>query len=349
MLRYLFAGLIDEEIKRDEAYRSQLLETRQSTGIFRLNAPQHGELPPTDTVGWPKQNDDDESAITPRPVNGLHPMTPGMAIGVATPGPGALNATTGQGNLPSTAEEGTDLKKTGTNDARNSGDYFSNTNSSQPNTATNGKATDEASDGQPEGPQSPTEPEKDSKSRSLFGKKNFRMKMPNMKLGRTSVEAKPIVAEEPTKEAESDKSSEKEEKVVEDNFYGIIQKIRNDYDENLLSHPDKPLASGVTPSLSNETPVLRPPSFTTIIIQEDAPEAGGVADLYRGSVSCVGQDADLIEKSAPMWLGDLLLRVYSLHRLLFVVCSCSNRIKYHSKILLRYHSSFNHSKTYSQA
>ena len=146
----------------------------------------------------------------------------------------------------------------------------------------------------------------DPKSGSLFGKK-FRMNFPK-KLGRTSVEVnKPVVAEE--KAEDSDKSSEKEDKIVEDNFYGVIQKIRNEYEEVLQHNPEHSLNPGINPSLPNETPVLKLPPFTTIIIQEDRPEAGGVEDLYRGTIRSVGQDASIIEKVAPMWLGDLVLRV----------------------------------------
>jgi WD repeat-containing protein 48 len=58
-----------------------------------------------------------------------------------------------------------------------------------------------------------------------------------------------------------------------------------------------------------ETPVLTLPPHTTVIIQEDNPESGGLADQYRGEISELGDDADTLEKIAPMWLGDLLLKV----------------------------------------
>lgn len=121
------------------------------------------------------------------------------------------------------------------------------------------------------------------------------------------MEAKAPIVDD--KSEESDKSSEKEDKVVEDNFFGTIQKIRNEYEEILQGHLREPLASAIVTSLPNETPVLKPPPLTTIIIQEDNPDSGGVADIYRGTVNCVGYDADLIEKKAPMWLGELLLKV----------------------------------------
>jgi len=87
---------------------------------------------------------------------------------------------------------------------------------------------------------------------------------------------------------------------------GTAQKIRNEYEKALLENPDQLVESGITPSLSNETPVLKPPPMTTVIIQEET--SGGSADLYRGTVATVGEDASLIEERAPMWLGDLLLR-----------------------------------------
>ena len=80
-----------------------------------------------------------------------------------------------------------------------------------------------------------------------------------------------------------------------------------DYDKYLQDHPNEPVESLIAPSLPNETPVLKPPPLTTVIIQEET--SGGSADLYRGTVGTVGEDVDLIEERAPMWLGDLLLRV----------------------------------------
>ena len=304
VLRYLFAALIDEEIKRDESYRRQIQNTQHSSS-HKGNSLHLGELPKNPMPGWPSQEDFD-SAITPRPTNGFHATTPGLSIAIATPGLSTINNAAGaaQNAHPSTVEEN-ELKKIQTNTSPSTGDYFSNPPPPIPPQPSSSKSADGSSDSQPDAPQSPTEPEKDAKSSSLFGKK-FRMNFPK-KLGRPSTEAKPTIVDD--KSEESDKSSEKEDRVVEDNFYGIIQKIRNDYDDALAIQPDEPLQPGITPSLPSETPVLKPPAFTTIIIQEDSMDSGGLADLYRGTVRCVGQDADLIEKAAPMWLGDLLLRV----------------------------------------
>lgn len=313
VLRYLFANLIDEEIKRDEICRSNLVAgPRESSSIRRPNAPLSIQLPTSHLIDGGNQNNGDDSLITPRPSNGQSypPVTSGLAIGVATPGaiPNTHAATT-PANLAFTVGEGVKSEKRSSivGGSRTSADYFSSNAPPPPQPpAVNGKLDDKTSDGATEATlQSPVEPEKDAKSGSLFGKK-FRMNFPK-KLGRSSVEVKPAVVDDLSEE--SDKWSEKEGKVVEDNFSGVLQKIRYEYDEQLHVHSSVPLASAISPSLPNETPVLNPPLFTSIIIQEDRPGSGGVVDLYRGTVSSVGQDATAIEKAAPMWLGELLLRV----------------------------------------
>jgi WD repeat-containing protein 48 len=150
------------------------------------------------------------------------------------------------------------------------------------------------------------EPEKEEKTKrsgSRFGKK-FQMTFPK-KLGRTSTETKPAAEE---KAEESDKSSEKE-KVYDDNFGGVGDKMRSDYERYQTAHPSQPLQTLITPSQENETPTLNIPANTAIIIQEDSPESAVAADIYRGTVGTVGQDVDELGKVAPKWLADLLLRV----------------------------------------
>jgi len=97
-------------------------------------------------------------------------------------------------------------------------------------------------------------------------------------------------------------------KIFEDNLLGVIEKIRQDYEEHVRNDPDQPLSVGITPSLPVETPVLSLPPSTMVIIQEDNPESGGVADLYRGAINTLGKDVELVEKVAPIWLGELLLK-----------------------------------------
>ena len=317
MLRYLFALLIEEEIKRDERYLDELTQkARRSKRLSRENAPAALQLPAPDPAGWHHNRDDNDSSKTQRTTNGhVYPSTPGLSIAVVTPGISAINHGIHSPNhLPSTAEELTEVEK---RQSRQSGDYFSSSpppQHQQENDITNPSEAAHLESAAQVPVQTATEADKSEKpketketkeSGSKFGMK-FRMKFPK-KLERTSVEVKPVVVERTSEE--SDKSSEKEEKVIEDNFLGIIQKMRYDYEAQLHHTPHEPLQSSIAPSPPNETPILKPLPFTSVIIQEDQPDSGGVADLYRGTVASVGQDTDMIEKTAPMWLGDLLLRV----------------------------------------
>ena len=170
-------------------------------------------------------------------------------------------------------------------------------------------------------PASPTVEDKEEKKKSgIFGKK-FNL---SKTLGRKSADVKQLTSapttDETKSEVASDKSSEKdsEPQVIEDNFYGVVQRIRHDYKELSTAHPDQPLNMGIAPSLPIETPVLKPPPHTLVIIQEDDPDSGGVADSYRGEIGNLGREADVLEKIAPMWLGDLLLKVSGVHSFLIL-------------------------------
>jgi WD repeat-containing protein 48 len=123
---------------------------------------------------------------------------------------------------------------------------------------------------------------------------------------------KPIVSDEKVDESDASNVTDNQDgghTLMEDSLYGLVQTIRNSYVRQLRDSPSVPLAIGIVPSLPSETPVLKLPANTTVIIQEDRPDTGGVADLYRGTVACVGKDVDIIEKAAPRWLGNLLLWV----------------------------------------
>ncbi|GAW14777.1 hypothetical protein ANO14919_041800 [Xylariales sp. No.14919] len=282
ILRYLFSRLIDEEIKRDEAHRHKLNESVEK----RLAATR------IDLPGSPIINSQ---------------ATPGLGIGIATPAVHLQSVLEKVGTPPSTVE------KRSSQTSRQSGeDYFSSGISSadapykvvttpataEPPAAEAPKSPAETKDKDKDGPKSPSTP---------FGKK-FRMGMSfgSKKTGRsasTNTE-KPIVVEEKPEENKSESSSN-HEKEVDDNFRGTIQKIHNDYEKQLLENPDKVIETKITPSLPNETPVLKLPSGTKVIIQEET--SGGSADLYRGTVMTVGIDADIIEEKAPMWLGEVIL------------------------------------------
>lgn len=318
ILRYLFANLIEEEVKRDEIYRDNLLATAENPGrLRRNNAPTVLHLPALRAQRPVDGDADDGFAITPRAINGLvhNATTPGLTIGVATPFPGGPNSTISASNtLAKTSEDGSILEKKALhaiqprNSTEKSEDYFSTMPLPQsPSEIAKGPTTpgDNSLDAATHSPVDTEREEKPKEGSSLFGKK-FRMNFPK-KLGRTSVDAKPLVVDE--KSEGSEKSEDREEKLVQDSFFGAIQKIRHDYDEHQQVNTTQPLPLGITPSTPSETPELILPPYTSVIIQEDRPDSGGVADLYRGTVSSVGRDADFIEQTGPMWLGDLLLRV----------------------------------------
>lgn len=268
-------------------------------------APMSIQMPASNMTGWQESV---SAATTPRANGNSFPlMTPGMGIAVMTPPPNS--------HLPGVPEDGAPLTKriSSNSQTRSTGerslDYFSNT--SAPSESNGRPPTTPGAIQDDRVPKLPIDAEKATngkESGTLFGKK-FRMGMSfsSKKLGRSaSVTAeKPVVADENSEDSPSD--SESKEKEVDDNLYGVIQKIRHEYGKSVLADPSRTLESGITPSLPSETPVLKPSPLITVIIQEET--SGGSADLYRGTVGTVGQDARLIEQHAPMWLGELLLRV----------------------------------------
>lgn len=270
-------------------------------------------MPNPNPTPWQNHLSEEDSLITPRASNGnnVPAVTPGLNIGIATPHPGLfMNGASGATNEPSSLEKTSSNNSNSRSSTEKPKDYFSANpiahvscdQSARPSTP--GEDSSEAGTLSPVDGDKADKEDKPKEGTTLFGKR-FRMNFP--KLSRTSVEAKPPAVDE--KAEESDKSEEKEERLIEDNFLGTIQTLRYEYEEFLYANPSQPLPPGVYPSSRNETPLLEPPPQTTIIIQEDRPDSGGVTDLYRGTVRSVGHDADLIERSGPMWLGDLLLRV----------------------------------------
>lgn len=316
ILRYLFANLIDEEIKRDEEHRQKLNETVEKRRVAgRANAPTSIAIPDSSMASW----EGSDQVTTPR-ANGAQftPTTPGMAIGLATPGA----APSGLPGVPEGAAVGSPLSpsdKRTPNTAQASGDndYFTSaigpvggdkpvtpaTPAPEPEkTPTVDTSADKAKEKEKEKEKAADT----SKSPGAFGKK-FRMSFGTKKLGRSASQAtaeKPVVVDE--KAEESEESSSNHEKEVDDSFHGVIQKIHQEYEKRLAEAPDTPVETLVTPSLPSDTPVLKLPPSTKVIIQEET--SGGSANIYQGTVATVGQDADLIEQKAPMWLGDVLLQ-----------------------------------------
>lgn len=315
VLRYLFANVIDEQIKRDEAHRQKLNETvEKRQAAIRANPPTSIELPApgTDFEG-------SEGVTTPR-ANGHLATTPGMAIGMATPGASRL------ADVPEgTATPQSPLEKRSSHAGRPSGDdYFSSafgiegskpaatpaTPAEQTNTEVKSPAPDAGKDKEKEKEKEKEKDATNGKSPSTaFGKK-FRMGMGmsfgTKKIGRSASSTnaeKPAVVEEKAEDSESSSTHEKE---VDDSFFGVIQKIRNDYDKQLGEAPEQFVETKVTPSLPNDTPVLKLSPSTKVFIQEET--SGGSANLYQGTVESAGRDTDLIEQRGPMWLGDVLLQ-----------------------------------------
>ncbi|KAM0815015.1 putative WD domain-containing protein [Seiridium cardinale] len=306
VLRYLFAKLLDEEIKKDEAYRQKLNEhVGKRLAAARENPPTSISIPPI-----PDFDEHGSAVATPRAYGGFPPMTPGLAIGVATPGPHSHLQGVPEGTA---VTPGSPADKRSSQASRPSADdYFSGGISSADAPAKAAATpTTEKAPAKDETPKSPVDSkEKDNtKSPTAFGKK-FRMGMSfgSKKLGRSASSTqpeKPVVVEEKKEDENKSESSSNHEKEVDDSFLGVIQKIHNEYERQLLDNPDKIVETKITPSLPVDTPVLKLPSGTRVIIQEET--SGGSANLYRGTVETVGRDADIIEQKAPMWLGEVLL------------------------------------------
>ncbi len=304
--------------------------TSKPSSLRRENAPKYINLPLIQPQVFRELTSEDDSMITPRPTaNGMkHPaLTPGLSIDAATPHANGGSLTT-QLDRPSTAEEGSGLEKRASQhkQSRTSTDRKSDYFSSDPQAKnpvdglTRGPVT--PGDNSLEGmtlalTQSPVDGDRDEKTKEggLFGK-SFRMKFPK-KLGRPSTEVKSAIVDE--KLEGSDKSEGKEDRTIQGNFYGTIQKIRYEYEEQIQNGSFQQLVTGISSSSLMETPKLQLPLYTTVIIQDEQPDSGGVADLYRGTISSLNYDADIIEKVAPMWLGELLLKVRdAIHSLPFL-------------------------------
>lgn len=311
-MRYLFAGLIDEEIKRDESYRRKLnqevetrlqLSGRESAGTSASVA--HASNPSEDELGQAK---------TPRAKGSLTPLPTfsSLSIDFATPAPAMTIQGVSEHTPASTSAKG-GAGGSGTKDdsliavegATKPGlaSTTSASEISEPKTSTDSGA-DKTRERGAESAKSPGTP---------FGKK-FRMSFSSKRLGRSPSQSQPaqerlVVAEEKADESESSSTLEKE---VDDSFLGVIQKMRNEYDKQLAQSPDRPVETLIRPSLGAETPVLKLPAGTMVIIQQET--SGGDANIYQGTVNTVGLDADLIEQKAAMWLGEVLLQNQIPHR-----------------------------------
>ncbi|KAJ5802971.1 uncharacterized protein N7503_005421 [Penicillium pulvis] len=314
ILRWLFAPLVDEEIRRDSEYRETA--SAKAEEHARLN-PLSVSIPGDDiprSIGIPISQDPSMTTLRPTLDFPGSPHAPGFGINVGTPSSANYLSTSMASSVspfPGFEADTPDVPSSHPNPdgvpssfsySDKSGDYFSSRlaqdNEKQPMSPGDGNPTSGL-------PQSPAEPDKEERKKgsSLFGKK-FRMDI--KKLGRTSTDQKPQIQEE--KIEESEVSSVKEEKVYDPNISGVIDRIRHEYDEFLAANPSRELVTAITPSPTSETPRLHIPSRTAVFIQEETGDTAVASDLYRGSVGRIGQEIERLEKSIPHWLGELLLK-----------------------------------------
>jgi WD repeat-containing protein 48 len=316
-------------------------------GAAPRSTPGSIQIPATHVTSWLDTTSAPTSASTLKPSNGLHyPQTPGMAIGFATPAVfSKLNPTSSPQIHQNGDASPTAPSSARTSSERPSNDYFSRpllpnnpavsphgTAASPSTTAPNGRLSHE--NAQNTSPMPPTpgaeaaataSPEKTS----IFGKKFKGMSLIPKSLKKGDKTAKTPTPDDQPSDTDS-RTSQTDERLNEDSLLGTILRIRHGYEiqsksltsekENGLNIqatglnkdlPPKPQAmqnTTYTPSLSNDTPVLKLPPHTIILIQEESSDSGGVADLYEGTVGTVARDADTIERVGPSWLADVILR-----------------------------------------
>ena len=322
----------------------------------RAAAPGKIAMPTGQMTSWYDNGTTPQSVDTPRATNGyMTAQTPGLMIGLATPMPvptlqthsAGLSSTAAVPTLPTTLEETdtTTAQQQGALSpsaaADKSGDYFSQQPNAQagPGATPGGKSADEREVPAASPNLEPTTPGGAAGEKSsMFGKKMWKsLGMKGLTKTKTNeASSKPAassaVEDSSSKSEDSGSRSSKagdsggDEVVIEDNFGGLIQRMRMDYEAQVAKYekrssqaqsqevaqelPPLKLDSHITPSLPNDTPVLKLPPNTVILIQEDRVDSGGVADLFEGTVGSLSsaQSVDAIEKAAPTWLADVLLK-----------------------------------------
>lgn len=237
------------------------------------------------------------SSTTSRNPAASSASAPGLGIRVATP---LVQSSAGDSqDKPPTSSAVEDKNRTGRHD------YFSVATNDRSGSTPEPPPKTPASTTEEHTHHASPEPEKEAKrGGSLFGKK-FQMTFPK-KLGRTSTETKPVVEE---KAEESDKESSVKEKVYDEHFWGVVEKIQDQYEEFSAAHPGQVVHSAIAPCTEDEIPVLNLPPQVSIIIQDDPATSAVAADLYRGTIGTVSEDTDQLEKTAPAWLAEFLLLV----------------------------------------
>ncbi|KKA26181.1 hypothetical protein TD95_003759 [Thielaviopsis punctulata] len=293
VLRYLFAGLIDEEMRRDDAHRKKLNE-----GVLQ----RLGKTKP-------------ESGSGSGPASGLvmpvfEASESPLAPSVSSSGLGApLVPAMSRMSQMSRVSQDDDVSSV-VPESKAEGKSDSKTEREADSKGETDDGRDDASDkdrDSKEGNDKDKDKEKEKEKGMSFKKLRMGMSFGSNKKSRSvssSAAEKPPAVDEKSEESETASTVDKE---VDDSFYGTIQKMHQDYDKMLQDAPDQLLVEPLLmPSSPAETPTLVFPPKTKIIIQEET-ESGGSSNIYTGTVGTVGADADLIEQRGPIWLGDVLL------------------------------------------
>lgn len=307
VLRCLFDRLITEELRKDEEYRRVLSEELTERKAKRIEPPRQLSI---SSIVIPKETPEPpipDDPTTPRVAN---PQTPGLGIGLATPGLLPQQSPTQQPSaegLPAVTDtDGSSSTHTALQGPPTPTlDYFSAAHAS----ATPTIPPTPGGGGAESIPTSPTmeSGHSDGAGSGFLGK--FRLGSKKSK-GDSSTKhnISSGAAEEGTKtgsEIDPTATLTAPEPVFEENLAGVIKRVRASYAEEKTP----PVATKLTPGLPLDAPLLQLPPNTAIIIQEDKPDSGGVADLYWGTALSVGlpTDVNLLEEHAPAWLGDVLL------------------------------------------
>ena len=316
-------------MRRDEEFRNDLVNGKSlgSSEIGARSTRLHIPLPTADVQNW-QHMVAPSSASTPRAGFGdTRPLTtPGLAIGAATPGAALSNTVERNANVADIDPDqlcppGPAVQTPATQEAQTSetqGDYFS----SKPKRETAGQSEPtpgrdesvlethqqtEDSASSDDGGRDETSKET-SKESNTFGKRlrsTFSPKK-SAKVPAPTDAAKVEATESTGKSAEAEDS--KGYKVEENTFLAVVHRLRENYVEHLSQTGSLP-KSLITPPLSVETPVLKLPPSTSVVIQEQRKDSVGVADSFESSTGDLGKNVDYLEKKAPSWLGELLLLV----------------------------------------
>lgn len=324
ILRYLFAELIDAEITRDNEFRHNLVqESKQEAESRELKERANLHI----TVPEPVFNSQPD-ARTPRAAGvSKVPTTPGMSIGLATPAtaynpqssPGdSILSSRGvtQNQLGAHKEE--DESATDANeDARTptrttASDYFAQPQKS-PETASSPKSpVPRSPSGGDDGNFAPASfmgRLKSFGSRKLTRTMSSELKAPFLHAGGDvkTAEGTPKTSSDDGRLLEGEEKQAREGTPPGDTFRSVIERIREEYVHAAKKTKANSINSLLKPSLPTNTPVQKPPRNTTIIVQEDRPDSGGIVDVYRGTLTSLAADVDILEDVAPAWLAELLL------------------------------------------